>query len=135
MTENNRSDWAELDAVLLEPTLVLTTFRRSGVGVPTGVWAARINGRYLLTTPSSTAKVKRLAHTERVTFESGDRRGRAIKGPVTEAIARRVVDPDILSAFRSAMRKKGPVMSRVIEIMYKLRRKDERLVFELTRPR
>jgi uncharacterized protein len=133
MTKTAHPDWPALDAVLREPTLVLTTFRKSGIGVPTGVWAARIDGRYLFTTPSSTAKVKRLAHTEKVTFGPGDRRGRATQGPVTEAVARRIEDPAILMAFRSAMRRKGAVTSRVIELMYTVKRKDERLVFELTR--
>jgi uncharacterized protein len=128
---HNSSTWPELDAAFAAPSVVLTTFRRSGVGVSTGVWGARIDGRYLFTTPSSTGKVKRLSHTQRVTFGSGDRRGKAVEGPIFDAVARRV-DGDVLPRFRAAMRSKGPIMSRVIEVMYKVK-KDERLVYELTR--
>jgi PPOX class probable F420-dependent enzyme len=124
--------WTELDSALLAKTLVITTFRRSGVGVPTGIWAAKLGGKYYFTTPSSTAKVKRLAHTARVTFGPGDSRGRIAEGAVHEAVAL-PASPDLLPAFRAAMRKKGPIMSRVIEIMYKIK-KDQRLVYELTRP-
>lgn len=124
--------WAELDKVLSGKTLVLTTFRRSGVGVPSGVWAAKIDGRYYFTTPSSTGKVKRLAHTNRVTFGPGDSRGRAVPGAVVDAVAT-PASADLLPAFRAAMRAKGAIMSRVIELMYKVK-KDQRLVYQLTRP-
>jgi uncharacterized protein len=126
-------EWPEIDEVLLARTMVLTTFRRSGVGMATPVWAAKIEGRYLFTTPSSTAKVKRLAHTKRVTIGCGNGRGKPVDGPVVEALAERVNDPTLLPTFRAAMRKKGALMSRVIEIMYKVK-KDERLIYELKRP-
>jgi uncharacterized protein len=132
-TDHTTNPWPELDVALAARSLMLTTFRRSGVGVPTAVWATTIGGRCYFTTPSSTAKVKRLSHTSRVTFGPGDRRGRAIAGPVTEAVATRVPDSSLLPTFRAAMRRKGPIMSRVIETMYKVK-KDERLVYELTRP-
>ena len=124
--------WPEFDDVLGRPTVVVTTFRRSGVGVPTGIWATKLDGRYLFTTPSSTGKVKRLAHTERVTVQPGDKRGRATGGPVIEAVARRIDGTDLLSKFRSAVRTSSPIMSRVIELMYTVKR-DERLVYEFTR--
>lgn len=125
--------WPEIDEVLLARTMLLTTFRRSGVGVATPVWAAHIGARYLFTTPSSTAKVKRLAHTRRVTIGCGNGRGKPVKGPIIEALAARVNDPTLLPAFRGAMRKKGAIMSRVIEVMYKVK-KDERLIYELQKP-
>lgn len=131
MTDSTQT-WPELDMALQAKTLVVTTFRRSGVGVPTGIWAAKLGDQYYFTTPSTTAKVKRLAHTQRVTFGPGDSRGRVAAGPVTEAVAV-PASADLLPAFRSAMRTKGAIMSRVIELMYKVK-KDQRLVYELTRP-
>ena len=131
--EANPVVWTELDTALAAPTLVITTYRRSGAGVATGVWAARIDGRFFFTTPSSTGKVKRLAHSTRVTFGPGDKRGRAVPGPRTEAEAKLVDDQVLLSKFRAAMRSKGAIMSRVIEAMYKVRRKDTRLLYELLR--
>lgn len=125
-------NWPELDTALGSPSIALTTFRRTGVGVTTGVSAAKIDGRYLFTTPSTTGKVKRLAHTQRVTFSTADSRGRPSGGPTTEAMARQITDTSILPKFRAAMRTKHPVMSRVIEIRYKIKR-DERLIYVLTR--
>lgn len=132
MSAEHDQTWRELDSVLNVPTVVVTTFRRSGVGVPTGIWATKIDGRYLFTTPSSTGKVKRLAHTERVTVEPGDKRGRATGGPVIDAIARPVDGADLLPKFRAAVRASSPIMSRVIELRYRVKR-DDRLVYELTR--
>jgi uncharacterized protein len=131
MTDSTQT-WPELDTALQSKTLVVTTFRRSGVGVPTGIWATKLGDQYYFTTPSTTAKVKRLAHTQRVTFGPGDSRGRVAAGPVTEAVAV-PASSDLVPAFRAAMRTKGPFMSRVIEVMYKVK-KDQRLVYELTRP-
>ena len=126
-------NWPELDTALASPSIALTTFRRTGIGVTTGVSAAKIDGRYLFTTPSTTGKVKRLAHTQRVTFGAGDKRGRPSGGPTTEAMARQIMDASIIPKFRAAMRMKYPVMSRVIELRYKIKR-DERLIYVLTRP-
>ena len=132
-THNQPNPWPELDEVLRARTLLLTTYRKSGEPVATPVWAANINGRYYFTTPSSTAKVKRLARNDRVGVACGDPRGRPIAGPSFAARALTVDDVGLLVPFRAAMRKKGPFMSRVIETMY-LVKKDQRLLYELVRP-
>ena len=125
--------WPDLDTVFASPFVMLTTFRRSGVAVPTVVWAVKVDGRYLFTAPSTTGKVKRLAHTSRITAGPGDQRGRAKPGPVVEARAHPVNDPATLTSIRSALKKVSPVMSRVIELRYRIKR-DERLVYEIVHP-
>jgi PPOX class probable F420-dependent enzyme len=123
----------EFDSLLAEPTVVLTTFRRSGVAVPTGVIFLKIDGRYLFTAPASTGKIKRLAHTNRVTLQAGDKRGRVTGGPIVEAVAMPFVNTAVLNTFKREVRGRNPVMGRVVEIMYVVRR-DTRLMYEITAP-
>jgi PPOX class probable F420-dependent enzyme len=57
----------------------LTTFRRSGVPVPSPVWVAPAgdgSGRLAVITLDDTGKTKRLAHTSRVELRRCDVRGR-----------------------------------------------------------
>jgi uncharacterized protein len=133
MNKTATANWAELDEVFRTKTLALTTFRRSGVGITTGIWAARIGDRYFFTTPASTGKVKRLAHTPRVIIEPADSKGKPVGGNKVEAVAMRVTDAAVLADFRRAMKKKGAIMSRVIQVFYVVKR-EERLLFELSRP-
>jgi uncharacterized protein len=132
MDEATAAGWSELDTVLQTKTLALTTFRRSGVGVTTGIWAARIGDRYFFTTPASTGKVKRLAHTPKVIIEPADSKGKPIGGTQVTANAYLVTDQEALDTFRRAMKRKGAIMSRVIEIFYVVKR-DTRLLYELRR--
>lgn len=57
----------------------LTTFRRTGVPVPSPVWVAPAldgSGRLVVITLDDTGKTKRLAHTSRVELRRCDVRGR-----------------------------------------------------------
>ncbi len=54
----------------------LTTFRRSGEGVPTPVWVVPDGGALAVFTPACTGKLKRIGHTARVTVAECNRRGR-----------------------------------------------------------
>ena len=54
----------------------LTTFRRSGQGVPTPVWVVPDAGALAVFTPAGTGKLKRIGHTARVTVAECNRRGR-----------------------------------------------------------
>ena len=72
----------------------LTTFRRTGEGVPTPVWVGPDGDGLAVSTPGGTGKLKRLAHTPRVTVAECGRRGRVPDGvePV-EAVATVTADP------------------------------------------
>lgn len=72
----------------------LTTFRRSGVGVPTTVWVARDGDALLVTTPAGSGKVKRLRNDPRVTLRPCSRFGRVDEdAPGAEGRAE-VIDDD-----------------------------------------
>lgn len=74
--------------------IALTTFRRTGEGVPTPVWVVPDGDGLAVSTPGGTGKLKRLAHTPRVTIAECSRRGRVADGVVpVEAVATVATDP------------------------------------------
>ena len=80
-----------------EKYLLLTTYRKSGVGVSSPVWAADLgNGTVGFWTSSGSGKAKRLAHTDKVTVQPCDARGKPRPGtqPV-ETIARVVTGAEL----------------------------------------
>jgi PPOX class probable F420-dependent enzyme len=82
----------------------LTTFRRTGVPVPTPVWAAPDGNTLVVWTRADSGKVKRLRHTSRVTVAPCDFRGRT-HGPAVDAVAEFVPAPEeqrALTALRHA---------------------------------
>ena len=79
-----------------ERFLRFTTFRRDGTPVSTPVWAVPLDGgRVGFWTSSGSGKAKRLAHTERVTVQPCNGRGKPKPGtqPI-EATARLVTGPE-----------------------------------------
>jgi PPOX class probable F420-dependent enzyme len=90
----------------------LTTFRRTGEGVPTAVWFAPSLDDptvFAVITVDGTGKTKRLAHTERVELRACDVRGRVDAGaPAFAGRARVVRDPaDVASVRRAVVAKYG----------------------------
>jgi PPOX class probable F420-dependent enzyme len=84
--------------------IVLTTFRKTGVGVPTTVWVARDGDSLLVITPSETGKVKRIRNNGRVEVQASGRMGKVVPGaPVIAATAVIVGDaqshPELLEIF------------------------------------
>ena len=75
-----------------EKYLLLTTYRKSGVGVSSPVWAADLgNGTVGFWTSSGSGKAKRLAHTDKVTVQPCDVRGRPRPGTQPVETTARVV--------------------------------------------
>jgi PPOX class probable F420-dependent enzyme len=66
---------------------LLTTFRRSGEGVPTPVWFGLRDGRAYVRSEAKVGKVRRLRNDARVTVAPCTSRGRPL-GPVAEGRAR-----------------------------------------------
>ena len=85
------------------PYVSLTTFRRSGVAVPTPVWAAPDGESLIVWTRADSGKVKRLRHTSRVTVAPCDIRGRT-HGPAVDGVAE-FVDPADWPAALAALRR------------------------------
>ena len=67
--------------------VLLTTFRTSGVGVPTAMWFAYEHGKLYMVTGRSTGKLKRIRRTGRVLVAPCDMMGNLL-GPQIEGYAR-----------------------------------------------
>lgn len=86
----------------------LTTFRKTGVAVPTPVWAVPLpDGRLGVWTAPDAGKVKRLAHTPAVEVTACDVRGRIKPGAQVHTGSAIVVDdgPEV-GQVQSALRRK-----------------------------
>jgi PPOX class probable F420-dependent enzyme len=92
-----------------EKYVLLTTFRRDGTPVSTPVWAVKLDGEtFGFWTSSGSGKVKRLAHTDRVTVQPCDARGRVKSGStVTEASARIVTGAEFDTVRQQVIAKYG----------------------------
>lgn len=84
-----------------EKYILLTTFRRDGTPVATPVWIVDLqDGTFGFWTSSGSGKAKRLAHTDRVTVQPCDARGRARRGTASTEASARVVSGGELDAIR-----------------------------------
>ena len=95
-----------------EKYMLLTSYRKDGTGVSTPVWVVALDdGTYGFWTSSGSGKAKRLAHTDRVSVQPCDARGRVKPGStVTEATAR-VVEGDEYRAISARVKAKYGFMT------------------------
>lgn len=91
------------------PYVSLVTYRRSGVAVPTPVWAAEDGGELLVWTRDDSGKVKRLRHDPRVTVTPCDVRGRTAAGASTVQGTARLLEsgPELRRVRRALASKYG----------------------------
>lgn len=88
-------------ALVDERYMLLTTFRRDGTPVATPVWVTpHGEGAVAFWTSSGSGKAKRLAHTQRVTVQPCDARGRVKEGTTATEASARVVSGQELEAIR-----------------------------------
>ncbi len=91
MTSESQQHKGETDDPLasLSPYefVLLTTFRLSGVGIPTAMWFAYEHGKLYMVTGRSTGKLKRIRAANRVLVAPCDWMGNVL-GPAIEAYAR-----------------------------------------------
>jgi len=103
------------------PFVALTTFRRTGAPVSTAVWVVQDGDRLGVLTPAGTGKVKRLAHTPRVTLARCSRRGVVESGAETITAAATVSqDPADVEHLRSLLRAKYGLEYRLFMAIEKL---------------
>jgi uncharacterized protein len=98
--------------------MLLTTFRRDGTPVATPVWVVPLEGDQVgFYTSSGSGKAKRLAHTERVTVQPSDARGRvkASSAPI-DATARVVTGPE-LEGIRAKVNAKYGFMTKITKFL------------------
>jgi uncharacterized protein len=84
--------------------IVLTTYRRSGIAVPTTVWFADAEGVLYLTTGAQAGKAKRLRANPAVLVAPSDRVGN-VQGPALSGCAR-VLEPHENAAAIAALQQK-----------------------------
>jgi len=85
----------------------LTTFRKSGVAVPTTVWFGQDNGRLYVTTMNTAGKIKRIRNNGHVLLAPCDRTGQTILGKEIEAHAHLLSKSEFGQAHASLAAKYG----------------------------
>ncbi len=110
----------------------LTTYRRSGEGVPTPVWFALVDGNAYVFTGLESGKVKRIRNDPRVAFAPSDVRGR-VKGASVEAEAR-IMRAEEEAAADRALREKYTWQYRGFNFLLGLKRNSGKHVFLELRP-
>jgi uncharacterized protein len=86
--------------------VLLETYRKSGVAVPTAVWFAEENGVLYIRTSAEAGKIKRIRNNPRVRVAPSDPRGKQ-RGPWVDAEARVLPDQEIPRVDRLLSRKYG----------------------------
>jgi hypothetical protein len=101
-----------------ERYMLLTTFRRDGTPVATPVWVAPYDEQSVaFWTGSGSGKAKRLAHTQRVTVQPSDARGRVVPGTEPVEATARVVSGEELEAIRRRVIAKYGYQARVTKVL------------------
>jgi len=101
-----------------ERYMLLTTFRRDGTPVSTPVWVVPLDGGNVgFWTSSGSGKAKRLAHTDRVTVQPCDARGRVRSGTSALDATARVVSGADLELIREKVRAKYGVMTKLTKAL------------------
>jgi PPOX class probable F420-dependent enzyme len=123
------------DALADEGFIALTTFRKSGVGVPTTVWVGRDGDALLVTTPRGSGKIKRLRNDARVEMASSSRFGKVDDdGPTVSAVAEVLDDDAARERANQVLQAKYGLEYRVMMGIEKLGRKgdDNRVILRIT---
>ena len=108
--------------------MALTTYRRSGAGVPTAVWFAQDGDRLFIGTQDGSGKVKRIRNNAGVRVAPSDARGRVL-GPEAAGAARVLAPVEAKHADACLNRKYG-FQKRVFDLMGRLSR-SKRVVLEV----
>jgi PPOX class probable F420-dependent enzyme len=105
--------------------LSLVTFRRDGTPVATPVWFAALpDGRLAVVIDAQAGKRKRLRNDPRCTVSACDVRGRT-HGPVLEASAAAVDDPDAMRPGLRALGARYGLQWRAFNLTRRLRRRPD----------
>lgn len=108
--------------------MALTTYRRSGAGVPTPVWFAQDGDRLYIITVDGSGKVKRIRNNAGVHVAPSDARGRVL-GPEAAGAAR-VLPPAEATHADACLNRKYGFQKRVFDLMGVLGRR-KRVVLEV----
>jgi len=123
------------DALADEGFISLTTFRKSGQGVPTTVWVGQDGDALLVTTPRGSGKVKRLRRDARVEMVPSSRFGKVDDDTPSVAGLGEILDDDAArERCNAVMVEKYGLEYRVMMGLEKLGRKgdDNRVILRIT---
>lgn len=102
-------------AITDETYVLLTTFRKNGDGVGTPVWIVELpDGSCGFTTEIDSGKVKRIRNNPSVTLQACSARGKVKSGSALVHASAEVLEGDDAVVVRDAIRRKHPVMTRLI---------------------
>src|ERR1019366_4938974 len=94
----------------------LTTFRKSGVPVPTPMWFAESDGIIYIYTGATSGKVKRIRNSGRVTLAPCTANGK-VTGDAVEGNARIVSDQQEIARAEAALAKKYGIQRRLLYLI------------------
>jgi len=101
-----------------ERYMLLTTFRRDGTPVATPVWVTPFgDGSVAFWTSSGSGKAKRLVHTQRVTVQPSDARGRVKRDTEPIEATARVVEGQELEEIRRNVKAKYGFQTRITKAL------------------
>ncbi|MCU1393374.1 MAG: putative F420-dependent enzyme [Ilumatobacteraceae bacterium] len=101
-----------------EKYVLLTTFKRSGDAVASPVWIVALDGgTYGFWTSSGSGKAKRLAHTDRVTVQPSDARGKVKEGSTPSSGTAKVVTGPELDEIRTKIVAKYGFMTKITKLL------------------
>jgi uncharacterized protein len=101
-----------------ERYMSLTTFRRDGTPVATPVWVTPYGQESVaLWTSSGSGKAKRLAHTQRVTVQPSDARGRVKPGTEPIDATARLVEGEELEQIRREVKAKYGFQTKITKAL------------------
>lgn len=103
-----------------EKYIALTTFKRDGTPVTTPVWVAPLTAANTVGfwTSSGSGKAKRIAHTERVTVQACDARGKpAPEAPLIEATAQLIASGPVFDEVHDNIVAKYGFMTKVTKLL------------------
>jgi uncharacterized protein len=104
-----------------EKYILPTTFKRDGTAVPTPVWVVPLErGKVGIWTSSGSGKVKRLAHTARVTVQPCDVRGRIKEGAAPVDATAEVVSGPEFAVIQTKVKAKYGIMTSISKFLGKV---------------
>jgi PPOX class probable F420-dependent enzyme len=112
-----------------EKYVLLTTYRRSGQGVPTPVWFAEEGGKLYVNTRRESGKVKRLGHTAKVDLVACTMRGTPKNNQHLSATARLLETPEEEQHAEALLRRKYGLLYRLFGLFSDKR---QRIFIEIT---
>ena len=118
-----------------EAFVALTTFRKSGAGVPTTVWVARDGDALIVLTPGESGKVKRLRHNDAVEMQPCGRRGRVDDDAVTVFGTAEIISEQVeVERLKAVFREKYGFEFRVTMLIERIfaRRQKPRVILRVT---